>query len=141
MATKKTKTKFGWGGARVGSGRPKSPDSGVPHTARAKVKRGDAIRLFYALDKKHPATKKRIALHDVVFESAQQADGRFGVQINEAYVDIEKMRVVIEAKVSKRDANTSSAAQGLAVRIARGVNRAMNVSGKLFSDRYQLERA
>ena len=31
------KKKWGWGGARPGAGRPKSPDSGVPHTARPTI--------------------------------------------------------------------------------------------------------
>ena len=68
-----------------------------------------------------------------VLEGLRKAYDRFGTRIVEFSVQHDHVHLVVES----RDARAlSRAMQGLAVRLARGLNRSLGRRGKVFADRY-----
>jgi hypothetical protein len=138
MNKTKKKSKWGWGGARPGAGRPKDPNSGAPHTPRPKVKRSDRVLLSYELSDTHPialSSVNRAGVKPVVGRAIEAASGRFGFKV--AGWAITGERLTVRGSGASTE-NLSRAAQGLGVRVARSVNGHLGTSGKLFADRYRL---
>jgi len=128
------KKKWGWGGARPGAGRPKSPDSGVPHTARPDV------------DSKHPVQVKlrvregvpdfrRGPVYRAVAAALEAGADRFGFRLLHYSIKSDEVNLIAEAR--DREA-LSRGVQGLSVRLARRANAAADRSGKVFGDRYEV---
>lgn len=123
----------GWG-----HGGWRDPNSGAPHLARPRVRRRDNVRLSFELSDAHPLADSahvRRKQHAVVKAAIDAADGRFGFRIKSWQLTGEKLTICGTGATTE---DLSRAAQGLGVRVARRVNRALGTSGKLFADRYRL---
>ena len=122
-----------WGGARAGAGRkPKGRRAGVSHLKRPR---------FAA---RHPVHVTMRMLPSVGFlrgakryraiESAlRMARERLGVRIVHFSVQGTHLHLLVEAEDA---AALARAVQGLAIRLARALNRVAHRKGKAFADRY-----
>src|SRR5260221_6388165 len=121
------------GGSRAGAGRqPHGDRAGVPHAERAARTHREPVlvtmKLRAGLTSLRTGTAWRRVLDGLV-----RARERFGSRITHFSVQRDHVHLVVEAQ-SKRA--MSIAMQGLAVRLARAVNRTMNRCGKVFADRF-----
>jgi REP element-mobilizing transposase RayT len=123
----------GWGGERDGAGRPKKPGAKLRHVSRLPVaSRYPAhvtLRALPGVPNLHRTTVYAVIERALRESAAARDDFRtvhFCVQSNH-------LHLIVEARSA--DA-LSRGMQGLAIRIARGVNRAAGRKGKLWADRF-----
>ena len=128
------KKKWGWGGARPGAGRPKSPDSGVPHTARPDITAKHPVQVKLRVREGVPDFRRGPVFRAVAAALAAGAD-RFGFRLLHYAIKSDEVNLIAEAK--DREA-LSRGVQGLSVRLARRANAAADRSGKVFGDRYEV---
>src|SRR5579859_3089976 len=119
------------GGRRPGAGRPKSRESGMPHLPRARFKNLPIHITLKVLDEVGDLrTGKRFReIQRAFFVACDRLDMRllqFSIQGNHIHL-------VVEAVDDKA---LGQAMQGLAIRLAKGVNRASGRHGTVFADRY-----
>jgi REP element-mobilizing transposase RayT len=121
-----------WGGRREGAGRLRTT-GWVSRKPRPQ---------FPARHPQHVTLRIRRdvgSLRDeVVFLEIQQsllkAHNRFGMRVIEFSIQDDHIHLVVEADEGKK--SLSKGIQGLAIRSARAVNRALGRRGKVFADRY-----
>src|SRR5438105_3653425 len=121
----------GRGGRRPGAGRPKSKPSRVPHLQRARFKKLPI----------HITLKVRDEVGDLRTEKRfRQIRGAFyaacdhlGMRLLQFSVQGNHIHLVVEAVDHKQ---LGKAMQGLAIRLAKGINRASGHHGTVFADRY-----
>jgi REP element-mobilizing transposase RayT len=124
--------RFGHGGARVGAGRPRKKDRGVSHSARPRLGRHHPAHVTLRALPGSPNLRKGAAWRAV--ESALAAiASRDACRVVHFSVQSNHVHLLVEA--DDRVA-LSRGVQGLAIRIARRVNRACSRSGRLWADRY-----
>jgi putative transposase len=122
-----------WGGRRAGAGRKRTPGRrpGVPHRARPKhvaahpvhvtLRAVDALRCLRA-GRVFPNVRRALA-----------ASSRHDFRIIEFSVQNDHVHLIAEAS----DGLTlSSGVRGLAIRLARAVNRALRRRGRVWAERY-----
>lgn len=126
------KTKYGWGGARPGSGRPKDPNSGAPHTPRPAVSPNQMVAVQLRVN----TDLKKVAATNALFSamSGGSSEER-GFRVLRYALEGREILVVVKARDT---VSLSLGMQGLGVRISRQVNRAMGRRGKLFEDRFMI---
>jgi putative transposase len=124
--------RFGWGGRRDGAGRRSTPRSRVRHRARAEHDEGHPVHVTLRAVREvgHLRAKKPFQeIRDAIRAGSRRGEFRvvcFSVQHNH-------LHLIVEAP----DARTlSRGMQGLAIRIARALNRLLHRSGPVFGDRY-----
>jgi hypothetical protein len=134
-AAKKTSTKkFGWGGARPGAGRPRKPNSGVPHLRRPKF--GKNEKLYVILRTAPSVPDLRSSKVASYIKSALEAiEPRYRMRVVDFLLLEHQLHLVVEAENARL---LSRGLQGLGVRLARGINRVTNHRGTVLSDRYEL---
>jgi len=122
-----------WGGRRTGAGRKPTPGrrAGVPHVARP---RHNARHPVHVTIRTGPAIACLRAAR--VFPSVRDAlaaSSRRGFRVIEFSVQDDHLHFIVEA-----DEHTTLArgVRGLAIRMARAVNRALGRRGAVCSDRY-----
>ena len=122
-----------WGGKRHGAGRkPKSERPGVPHVSRPLLSKHHPVHVTWRMLPHVWNLRSRRsfrALSAVFAEACNRAGFRlihFSVQGNH-------LHLIVEAADAVR---LSRGLQGLAVRIARRLNRLMGRAGKVFADRF-----
>jgi len=121
----------GQGGRRAGAGRkPKGTRAGVPHRRRAALKERHPVHVTLRLRDGLPSLRKERELRvlDGCFASASTDAFRvceFSVQSNH-------LHLIVEAQGTSA---LSKGVQGLAVRIAKRLNRLWHRRGSVFSDR------
>jgi REP element-mobilizing transposase RayT len=121
------------GGARPGAGRkPKRSKPGVTHAARGTL--GGAAPVLVTMKVLAGiANLRNRRRFQRVLESLRRASERFETRIVELSVQHDHLHLVVES----RNARTlSRAMQGLAVRLARGINRSLGRRGTVFADRF-----
>ena len=121
------------GGARRGAGRkPNGSKAGVAHAGRGVV--GGAMPVLITMKVLASiANLRNQRRFRRVLEGLRKACGRFETRIVEFSVQHDHLHLVVES----RDARTlSRAMQGLAVRLARGLNRSLGRRGRVFADRF-----
>ena len=112
-------------------GRPPKPDSGVPH-ARRLVDVRHPLHVTLRMKRHVWQLRSRrcfAVLEKAFFEGCRRFDSRlchFSVQHNHIHLLVESTDAVALAR----------ALQGLAIRMARGLNRVMGRRGAVFADRY-----
>jgi len=122
----------GHGGRRAGAGRkPKGARAGVPHRTRAALKERHPVHVTLRLRDGLPNLRKVRELRVLhgCFASASTDAFRvcqFSVQSNH-------LHLIVEAQGTSA---LSTGVQGLAVRIAKRLNRLWHRRGSAFSDRY-----
>lgn len=120
------------GGARAGAGRPKVKGSAVPHVQRP------------ALASRHPLHVTLKALREVGSlrnHRAARAIGaalaagceRLGVRVVHFTIQHDHVHLLVEAEGQRE---LSRGIQGLCIRMARGLNRALGRAGRVFADRF-----
>jgi REP element-mobilizing transposase RayT len=121
------------GGARVGAGRPpKGAVAGVRHSPRDAVSGREPVLVTMKLRAGLMSLRTRNAFARVL-ESLVRARERLGSRITHFSVQRDHVHLVIETRGTS---SMSRAMQGLAVRLARAVNRTMNRRGSVFADRF-----
>lgn len=122
-----------WGGKRKGAGRkPAGPKAGVPHQPRPQF------------PSRHPVhvTMRTLPgigylrghrLFSVIREALREAKGRFRLRIVHFSIQGNHLHLLAEADGPEA---LRRGVQGLAIRIARGINRAQGRRGNVFADRY-----
>lgn len=121
-----------WGGKRHGAGRPKKKGSRLPHLTRPALAARYPVHVTLKVargvgklrnKKGWQAVKKALIAHA----------GTEGFRVCQFSVQQNHIHMVVEARSKER---LSRGVQGLAIRLARGINRAQNRTGKVFADRY-----
>jgi REP element-mobilizing transposase RayT len=123
----------GWGGRRQGAGRkPQGARAGVTHLRRPRVAARFPAHVTVRVLPHVYNLRTRRAFR-VVSQALFFAGDRFGMRVCELSVQGNHIHFVVEAT----DAHAlSRGMQGLGVRLARGLNRMMGRSGRVFSDRF-----
>ena len=135
MARKKPGRRYSknWGGSRPGAGRPPKPDAGAPHLARPDLDGDSPVHVWWTTRDDVPSLRSpKIA--KLIRESLRAGAERFSCLV--AYYGIDRDRIDLICE-SDDDEALSRCRQGLSVRIARGVNSALDRNGKVFDDRYR----
>lgn len=120
------------GGRREGAGRPRTGKAGVPHRPRPPLASRYPVHVTWKLREDAPRLrnpKSRRALESAIRRGAE----RLGLRLVEYSIQSNHVHAVCEA----RDALAlTRGLQGLAIRMARGLNRAHGRKGKVWADRY-----
>lgn len=120
------------GGRRAGAGRKRSKDSGVPHLRRAEIAARHPVHITLRLAKGCWNLRSYRALK--VLEAAFHAGrARFGFRLVHYSVLGNHLHLMVEA--AGKD-SLARGMKGLAVRMARALNRRMGRKGRVFADRY-----
>jgi putative transposase len=122
----------GRGGRRPGAGRPKSRRPRVPHLTRAAFPARFPVHVTLRVrgDVGSLRTERRFAKIKRAFRYGRD---RFGARLAEFSVQSNHIHLIVEANDRRALAR---GIQGLAIRVAKGVNKAIGRQGKVFADRY-----
>jgi len=138
MATRKAKQLGfdlryrGRGGYRPGAGRPKKPGAGVPHVRRPPLAARHPVHVTTRVCAEAAQLRSR-ACFRVVASCIGEGCERDGFRLVHFSVQSNHLHLIVEA----RDAIAlARGIQGLSIRIAKAVNRALHRRGKVFADRY-----
>ena len=122
----------GRGGPREGAGRPKEPGAGVPHTRRPELAARHPVHVTARVRDEVARLRSRV-LCRLILHALGAGRERDGFRLVHFTVQSNHVHLLVEA----RDAMAlARGIQGLAIRIARAVNRALERHGKVFADRY-----
>lgn len=123
----------GWGGARRGAGRrPRGARAGVPHRVRAHRTGREPVHITLKLRPGLPRLRTRTALA-VLWRCFERGRDRFGFRLVQFSVQRDHLHLIAEAPDCRCLARGM---QGLAVRVARNLNRSWGRRGTVFADRY-----
>ena len=121
------------GGRRPGAGRkPKGEKAGVSHRHRAKLLSRHPVHVTLKLERGLPRLRNKAA-YRVLRRAFVGANAKDGFRLCEYSVQGNHIHLIVEAK--DRPA-LSRGMQGLAIRIALGLNRLWERTGRVFADRY-----
>lgn len=121
------------GGNRRGAGRkPKGARAGVPHVRRAEFSARHPVHVTMRM-LTGVGYLRGYRLRKAIEGALREAKERFGLRVIHYSIQGSHLHLLVEADgpVSLR-----RGAAGLAVRIARAINRAQGRRGKVFADRY-----
>ena len=121
------------GGKRRGAGRkPKGDNAGVSHSRRPQFKARHPVhvtmRLLSGVGYLRGYSRRR-AIEDAL----RQAKRRFGMRVVHYSIQGNHLHLIVEVEDPSM---FSRAIQGLAIRLARALNRIAGRTGKVFSDRF-----
>jgi len=121
------------GGRRPGAGRkPKGEKAGVSHRQRAKLASRHPAHVTLKMERGLPRLRNKAA-YRVLRKAFVGANAKDGFRLCEYSVQGNHIHLIVEAK----DRTVlSRAMQGLAIRIALGLNRLWERTGRVFADRY-----
>jgi len=137
MAAPKTKqlslTLRTWGGKRKGAGRkPHGPRPGIPHVARTRLSKHHPVHVTWRM-MPHVWNLRSRRCFRLLSEAFASGCDQLGFRLVHFSVQGNHLHLVVEAPDAARLAR---GLQGLAVRIARRLNRLMRRKGRVFADRY-----
>jgi REP element-mobilizing transposase RayT len=127
-----------WGGAREGAGRPRTRPHpglngpGVPHLRRAEFAARNPVHVTMRVVPGVGylrAHSRRKEIESALREAAE----RYGVRIVHYSIQGNHLHLLVEAEDQRA---LSRAMQGLAIRLAKRLNRLTHRSGTVFADRY-----
>ena len=122
-----------WGGKRKGAGRPpKGNAAGVSHLRRRSLSRHHPVHATLRIVCGVPSLREGRLFDEVRFALAAGRE-RFGFRLVHFSVQSNHLHLIAEAQDSRA---LALGMQGLSVRVARAVNRALARRGRLFADRY-----
>jgi putative transposase len=131
--------RFGRGGARRGAGRKPANGhlrEGPPHRARSEVNLQVPVLVTLRLDEDIAAQVSTRKLRTLAAEAVEAARKRFGCQILEHGYKSERLMLVCRAE---SEVALSRGVKGVAVRLARAINRVIGRKGQVFAHRYQTD--
>jgi len=127
------KQRFGHGGKRKGAGRRRAaPMPRVGHRARARLGRNQPVHVTWRVLPHVWNLRSRRAFR-ALLRTFRPAVERFGTRLTHFSVQRNHLHLIVEADGAPA---LSAAMQGLGIRIAKGLNRMMGRSGKVFADRF-----
>ena len=121
-----------WGGPRENSGRPKTTDETVPHLVRAPLASRFPVHVTVRLREGLPRLRKA-RTYRMLRAKFLAGCRREGFRLVEYSVQNNHVHLLVEAK--DRSA-LSRGVQGLLIRVARGLNKLWERTGKVFAERY-----
>jgi REP element-mobilizing transposase RayT len=122
-----------WGGKRRGAGpKRRGPRSLVKHRTRDSFRAGGPVHVTLRLAAGLPSLRKR-ATYSVLLAALGGGCDRFGMQLVHWSVLGNHLHLMVEACDRRA---LSRGMQGLAVRLAKALNRWWQRSGRVFADRY-----
>jgi REP-associated tyrosine transposase len=121
-----------WGGRRTGAGRPKGNANGVTHISRPSLSRHHPVHVTLRLVAGLPSLRLEKLFGKVQLALAH-GQRRFGFRLVHYSVQSNHLHLIAEAGDRRA---LSRGMQGLAVRVARAVNRRLERKGRVFADRY-----
>jgi REP element-mobilizing transposase RayT len=104
----------------------------VPHRSRAKLSGAEPVLVTMKVRAGITSLRGRSAFERVL-RALQRMRCELGARVTHYSVQRDHVHLIVE---SPHSAGLSRGMKGLAVRIARGVNRAMNRTGSVFADRF-----
>jgi REP-associated tyrosine transposase len=123
---------IGWGGERDGAGRPKEDGARLRHGARAPLAARYPVHVTLRALPDAP-NLRRSASYEVIERALRATRKRDGFRVVHFSVQTNHLHLLVEANGA--DA-LSRGMQGLAISVARGVNRVSRRAGKLWADRF-----
>ncbi|HEX3473481.1 MAG TPA: transposase [Kofleriaceae bacterium] len=122
-----------WGGVRVGAGRKRrGVRAGVAHRSRGEWTRPMPLHVTLRMAPHVYHLRSRRSFR-VIAAALRVGGDRFDVRIVEFSVQGNHIHLLVEAANRRALAR---AIQGLSIRVAKGLNRMMGRSGRVFDDRY-----
>ena len=113
-------------------GRPKSGKAGVSHLRRQALSRHAPVHVTLRTVGSVPGMRRQRAVA-AIEEAFRQARIRFGMRIVHYSIQGNHLHLIVEAADRR---SLARGMQGLAIRIARTLNRLFNRSGRVWADRY-----
>jgi len=122
-----------WGGARRGAGRkPKGEVAGVSHGRRAALASRFPVHVTMKVKKGLPGLRAK-AERQALWEACAKGCERGGFRLVQFSVQNDHLHLIVEGK----DRGTLvRGIQGLAIRVAKALNRLWRRTGGVFADRY-----
>ena len=121
------------GGARKGSGpKPKGEKAGVPHRVRAELKGRYPVLVTMSVAKGLPGLRSG-KVRGVLWEAFAKGCERDGFRMVEFSVQEDHLHLIVEGRDRR---SLCEGLRGLAVRIARALNKVWQRTGQVFGDRY-----
>lgn len=121
-----------WGGARPGAGRKRSAKPRVAHVARPALASKYPTHVTLRVGPEIGSLRERQRLI-AVRTALSKSSARGGFRLVQFSVQSTHLHLIVEA--NGRDA-LAKGMQGLCIRLARGLNRLLRRSGRVFADRY-----
>jgi putative transposase len=122
----------GRGGRRPGAGRPKKKGAGVSHLQRAQFPARFPLHITLKI-RKDVGTLRTDTRFRRIQRAFRYGHDRFGMKMSEFSVQGNHVHLIVEAKDKRA---LSRGMQGLAIRLAKGINKVSNRKGQIFADRY-----
>jgi REP element-mobilizing transposase RayT len=121
-----------WGGRRDGAGRkPNGDRAGVPHRPRPKHRRPEPLHVTMRVVRNVPSLRRQSFL-SAVTKALRAVSGSF-FQVVHFSLQTDHLHLIVEASDKAR---LSRGMAGLAIRVARAMNKLMRRKGSLWGDRY-----
>ena len=121
------------GGARRGAGRKRvAPKPRVVHRPRTRLSGREPVLVTLTTQRTVANLRGRRAMERIL-RSLSRAKERLGVRIVHYSVQRDHLHLIVEAMDTR---SLSRAMQGLSVRIAKALNRALGRKGRVFADRF-----
>ena len=122
-----------WGGARRGAGRKRSTARlRVPHAARPRHDARSPLHVTLRLRDGLPSLRRSL-VRARVLRALGEGRERFGFRLNQFSLQSNHVHLIVEADDARA---LSRGMKGIAVRVARAVNRVWKRNGSVFSDRF-----
>ena len=122
-----------WGGARRGAGRKRSTARPrVPHEARPRHDARTPLHVTLRLRAGLPSLRRHV-VRARILRTIEEGRERFGFRLNQFSLQSNHVHLIVEADDRR---SLSRGMKGIAVRVARAVNRIWKRRGGVFSDRF-----
>ncbi len=118
--------------AKARRGRPHKPDAGVSHLSRPRLAPRFPVHVTLRM-KRHVYNLRAWRSYRVLRRALIIGSNRFGMRITHYSVQGNHVHLIVEALDGRA---LSRGVQGLAIRMAKGLNRMMGKRGKVFADRF-----
>ncbi len=125
-----------WGGARDGAGRKRNPRCGVPHRSRQRHRSAHPVHVTLRARRGLPPFREQAVFHELrkrIAEANRSPKLRDVFRIVHFSVQNDHLHMIVEAHDGRA---LSRGVQGLAIRLARRVNRLLDVRGRFWGDRF-----
>jgi REP element-mobilizing transposase RayT len=122
----------GRGGCRPGAGRPKKPGAGVSHLRRPEFPARFPVHITLRVRRQIGGLRRDDCFFRIKRAFRYGHDG-LGMRLLEFSIQRDHIHLLVEAEGRR---GLSRGMQALAIRLARGVNRALARIGQVFADRY-----
>lgn len=115
-------------------GRPPSGHAGVPHAPRPPLSASFPVHVTLKA-KPHVATLRHRRPFGAIHRALVVACDRFAMRVVHFSVQRDHIHLLVEAKDQEA---LRRGMQGLAIRVAKGLNKVLGLAGKVFADRYHM---